>query len=445
MAAVWWVRRDARTHDNPALLAAQATGPTAAIFPWSPRLHFWSGRRRAHLARVLWDLRENTGGALAVWHGDPADVVLAAALQAGATSVWAQREYSPSGTAEQDAVAATLAEHGIALTLEGSPYLVAPGRVRTGAGNAYQVFTPYLRAWRQHGWRAPAPEANPRRWLELGEGIGAVIDLDREAARGDAEDPLSAPLEFREDRWLTHIKDFAKLSLAAYEDTRDRPGLKGTSRLSVPLAYGQVHPRTIAAAVKARGASAGDGASAFMAELAWRDFHADVLFHQPTALREPIKEVIPADAWDSGPEADARFVAWKQGRTGFPLVDAGMREMAATGVMHNRVRMVVASFLVKDLHLPWQRGADHFRRMLVDYDHAQNQLNWQWVAGTGTDAAPYFRIFNPEAQRERFDPDFAYVRRWVAELDTPEYPAPIVDHARERARSLEDYQRGRGT
>jgi deoxyribodipyrimidine photo-lyase len=379
-----------------------------------------------------------------VWHGDPANVVVAAALECGASTVWAQHEYSPSGIAEQEAVAAALAGHGIELILEGSPYLVAPGRVRTGAGNAYQVFTPFLRAWRQHGWRPPATAANPRLWAPLGVGPGPAIDLDQEAARGDSEDPLGAPMEFREDRWLARVKDFTARSLTAYEDDRDRPGVPGTSGLSVPLAYGQVHPRTIAAAVKARGSQAGDGASAFMAELAWRDFHADVLFHQPTALRESLKEVLPADAWDSGPEADARFVAWRAGRTGFPLVDAGMREVAATGVMHNRVRMVVASFLIKDLHLPWQRGADYFRKALLDYDHAQNQLNWQWVAGTGTDAAPYFRIFNPQAQLERFDPELAYVRRWVAELDTPEYPTPIVDHAHERERALEDYQRGRG-
>ncbi|NTV40364.1 MAG: hypothetical protein HGA51_10500, partial [Demequinaceae bacterium] len=144
---------------------------------------------------------------------------------------------------------------------------------------------------------------------------------------------------------------------------------------------------------------------------------------------------------ETGPAADAAFVAWREGRTGFPLVDAGMRELQATGTMHNRVRMVTASFLVKDLHLPWQRGAAYFRRALLDYDHSQNQLNWQWVAGTGRDAAPYFRVFNPDAQLAKFDPEFAYVRRWIAELDTPAYPARMLDHKVERERTLADAAR----
>lgn len=181
----------------------------------------------------------------------------------------------------------------------------------------------------------------------------------------------------------------------------------------------------------------------FASEVAWREFHADVLFHHPDALHTSLRHVIPDDAWATGKDADASFEAWRLGRTGFPLVDAGMREMAATGTMHNRVRMVVASFLVKDLHVPWQRGADHFRRALLDYDHAQNQLNWQWVAGTGRDASPYFRVFNPDGQLDKFDPSGAYVRRWLPDLDTPAYPRRIVDHKAEREIALADFKRGR--
>uniref|UniRef100_UPI0025DDAE9F FAD-binding domain-containing protein n=1 Tax=uncultured Demequina sp. TaxID=693499 RepID=UPI0025DDAE9F len=202
------------------------------------------------------------------------------------------------------------------------------------------------------------------------------------------------------------------------------------------------HPRTVLAAT---GAVDGDAARTFESEIAWREFHADTLWHEPQARRESLSTVLPADAWVTGRESDALFMAWRDGRTGFPLVDAGMRQLVATGWMHNRVRMVVASFLVKDLRLPWQRGADHFRRTLLDYDHAQNQLNWQWVAGTGRDAAPFFRIFNPQAQAERHDPHRRYVERWIPELDTPDYPDPILDHKTAREETLALHRRARDT
>lgn len=431
MTSIWWVRRDARLGDNPALLEASAAGPAFPVFPWSPPLALWSGRRRAHLARVLWSLREDAAGALTVRSGAPADVIVAAARESGSSVVLAQREYSPNAVREQDGVAFALAAAGIELRLVGSPYAVAPGRVKKADGAEYQVFTPFLRAWREHGWRQPAPraEASSLRALD------SDISLDHHAAHGDTEDPLARQVEFREDRWLAALDDFLDGRIAGYGADRDRPDIQATSGLSVPLAFGQIHPRTILAL---SGRIHGDDARKFESELAWREFHADVLAHHPRALHESLRTVAPDDAWETGPAADVAFIAWREGRTGFPLVDAGMRELQATGTMHNRVRMVTASFLVKDLHLPWQRGAAYFRRALLDYDHSQNQLNWQWVAGTGRDAAPYFRVFNPDAQAARFDPDGAYVRRWVAELDTPAYPGRMLDHKVERERALAD-------
>jgi deoxyribodipyrimidine photo-lyase len=440
MTAVWWVRRDMRLADNPALLEAQADGPAAAVFPWSSRIHFWSGRRRAHLARVLWGLREATGGALAVRRGYPHEVLPAVAREVGAKVVWAQREFFPSSLAEQDRVASALAEEGIELRLVGSSYAVAPGRLTTAQGAPFQVFTPFYRAWRAHGLREPAASADVQAFVPL----ESTINLDQEAARGDAEDPLAYTAEFREDRWLARLEDFVVTALPDYKDGRDVPGQPGTSRISIALAFGQLHPRTILANLPHSGIGA-TGAEAFAREIAWRDFHADTLLQHATALRVSIKPVIPDDAWETGRDTDRIFQEWRDGRTGYPIVDAGMRELAATGRMHNRVRMVVASFLVKDLHLPWQRGATYFRRALLDYDHAQNQLNWQWVAGTGRDAAPFFRVFNPTTQLRRYDPDLTYVRRWVAEVDTPAYPAPMVDHATERKRSLADYERGKAS
>ncbi|WP_297084835.1 deoxyribodipyrimidine photo-lyase, partial [uncultured Demequina sp.] len=235
MTDLWWARRDLRLHDNPALLEAQSSGPAAAVFAWTPALHFWSGRRRAHLARVLWALRDATRGALAVRRGTAADAVLAAAREADARVVWAAQEYSPAGVAEQDAVTVALEEDGRELRFEGSPYAVAPGRVTKGDGTPYRVFTPFRGAWRDHGWRAPADGADPGSFVA----VESDVDLDQHAAHGDTEDPLERPAEFREDRILEDLNGWIDSSLIHYSDERDRPDLDSTSHLSVALAFGQ--------------------------------------------------------------------------------------------------------------------------------------------------------------------------------------------------------------
>ena len=248
---------------------------------------------------------------------------------------------------------------------------------------------------------------------------------------------------------LTHTSGLiADNPLRDYADGRDRPDLDVTSRMSVHLKWGEIHPRTMLADL------AGDrrkAIGAFRKELAWREFYADVLFHRPETAREYLRPEFARMAYD---DPGDRLDAWREGRTGYPIVDAGMRQLRATGWMHNRVRMIVASFLVKDLHIEWQHGARHFMRWLVDGDLASNQHGWQWVAGCGTDAAPYFRVFNPTTQGRKFDPDGDYVRRWVPELRRLEnghvhepwtapaglddgYPAPIVDHAEERREALD--------
>lgn len=440
MTHLWWARRDLRLHDNPALLEAIGDGGAAAVFAWTPAISRWSGRRRAHLARSLWSLREDAGGALAVRRGSAADAVVAAAREAQADVVWAAREHTPSGVAEQESVSRALEADGRELRLHGSPYAVAPGRVLKADGTPYRVFTPFRDAWRDHGWRAPAPAADSGALVAL-ESHGDDVDLDQRAAHADAEDPLERTHEFREGRILDALGDFVEDALAHYKDERDRPDLDTTSHLSVALAFGQVHPRTVLAATAA---VRGDSARVFESEIAWREFHADTLWHEPQARRESLSPVLAEDDWETGPDADDAFMAWRDGRTGFPLVDAGMRQLAATGWMHNRVRMVVASFLVKDLRIPWQRGAEHFRRALVDYDHAQNQLNWQWVAGSGRDASPFFRVFNPTAQQDRHDPQRRYVERWVSDVDTPDYPEPMVDHRAERETTLALHRRAKG-
>jgi deoxyribodipyrimidine photo-lyase len=449
--SVLWFRRDLRRHDNPALLgaldAARADGDDTVVplFVLDPRLWGPAGdARRAWLSRSLRALDASLDGALVVRHGDPARVVPEVAAATGATTVHVAADFGPYGAARDLAVAESLAAAGRRLVRTGSPYAVAPGRVVKADGTAYRVYTPFYRAWLAHGWRAPAED--PDRWPAWRrEGSGPLASEGVPAAPAHVDLPPvgeAAALE----RWDAFRRD----GLASYGELRDRPDLAGTSSLSAHLRWGEIHPRTLLADL-----DDSPSHTVFRKELAWREFYADVLHHEPASARTWLDPRFAAMEHDDGPDADERFDAWCRGRTGYPFVDAGMRQLLAEGWMHNRVRMVTASFLVKDLHLPWQRGARWFLTHLRDGDLASNQQGWQWVAGSGTDAAPYFRVFNPVTQGLRFDPDGDYVRRYVPELrDLPGaaahepwahpllaagYPAPVVDHAAERAESLRRY------
>jgi deoxyribodipyrimidine photo-lyase len=433
-----WFRRDLRLGDHPALGEAVQAGPDGVVplFVLDDRLHDAAGdARRAYLAATLADLSGRVGG-LHVAHGDPVREVVRVAREVGARSVHVSADHAPYGSRRDDRVERALAEHDIALVRTGSAYAVAPGRVRKGDGGAYRVFTPFFRAWLQHGWRGPADDVAPR-WLHPDGSAPlpptAVPDgLDLPAAGEDAA----------RARWASWLGEHVD----AYEDIRDLPGLDATSRMSVHLKWGEVHPRTLLADLAPRGS---DGAAAYERELAFREFYADVLAQRPDTASGYYDHRFEHMAYD---EPGDDLEAWKSGRTGFPIVDAGMRQLLSQGWMHNRVRMIVASFLVKDLHLEWQHGARHFLDRLVDADLASNQHGWQWVAGCGTDAAPYFRVFNPVTQGKKFDPDGTYVRRWVPELagvparhvhepwtmaqPPADYPPPLVDHAEERQEAL---------
>jgi len=324
---------------------------------------------------------------------------------------------------------------------------VTPGRVRKPDGSPYAVFTPFHRAWSAHGWHSPAGSGDGVDWLA---GPRMTVD-DRVAVRDLDVGPRDPELPAGGEDVAKRIwADFLDGPLSHYRTDRNRPDRAGTSRLSPFLKYGCIHPRTLLADLQGQAAA---GASTFRSELAWRDFYADLVFHEPSALWQSVYPSIDTMRWDTGPDADRRFAAWQQGRTGYPMVDAGMRQLLADGWMHNRVRMTVASFLVKDLHLPWQRGARHFLDHLVDGDVASNNLGWQWCAGAGPQAAPFYRVFNPVAQGEQHDPAGDYVRRYVPELrsvageavhtpwELPDgapagYPDRIVDHATERAEAL---------
>ena len=450
--AVIWFRRDLRLRDLPTLLSAADTSDDAlALFVVDPALLRPSGAaRRAFLAGCLRALDDDLGGRLLIRAGDPVDVVPAVAAQVGARDVHVSADYGPYGSRRDAAVAAALAENGRELVATGSPYAVAPGRVRSSSGGGYRVFTAYRRAWYDHGWRAPADtDASTLHWMTPPSSSDPLPEVDV-----DATLPLPGEAAARA-RWADFRTGFDDTTDApGYATDRDRPDLDATSRLSAYLKFGCLHPRTLLHDLRD---AAGDDAATFRSELAWRDFYADVLHHRPETARRNYDARFDALPHDSGPDADRDFEAWCTGRTGYPIVDAGMRQLLAEGWMHNRVRMITASFLTKDLHLPWWRGARHFMTHLVDGDLASNQHGWQWTAGSGTDAAPYFRVFNPVPQGRRFDPDGDYVRRWIPELrgigggrahlpgsGAPGYPAPIVDHATERLAALDRYETIKG-
>jgi deoxyribodipyrimidine photo-lyase len=365
------------------------------------------------------------------------------AARVGANSVHVSRETTPAGRRRDAAVAATLGENGVEWVETGTPYAVGPGLVVNGTGGPYKVYTPFSKAWRAHGWPDPAP--TPRE-LPVRQ---APSDADATAAVRAA---LAAPNlpelpPAGEEAALARWREFRDGALPDYADDRNRPDLDGTSRLSPYLKLGVLHPRTLLADIAGE---RGKGAHTYENELAWREFYADVLWHHPRTAWEDLRPEMSRMRYD---EPEDGIEAWKAGRTGYPIVDAGMRQLLAQGWMHNRVRMITGSFLTKDLHVWWPVGARHFLEHLVDGDVASNNHGWQWVAGTGTDASPYFRVFNPVTQGLRFDPDGAYVRRWVPELahlagaaahepwDAADgyahgYPERIVDHAAERVEAL---------
>lgn len=451
MTAILWFRRDLRLADHPALLAAmEAGGDVLPVFVLDQRL-FDSDLPRCHrLVASLASLSKDTRGALVVRTGDPAEIIPRLARQVGATQVHVSRETTPFGRRRDDAVERALAADGRKLVATGTPYAVGPGRVLNQAAAPYKVFTPFSKAWHAHG--RPAPVARPKRipWFRG--------DVHRDPLPGLAR---GVRVEAGESAALRRWRAFLDEGLTAYDRERDRPDLDTTSRMSVALKYGEIHPRTILADLAAHAVGRSRAASVYVTELVWREFYADVLWHNPGSAWRDLRPELAGMPYDEGPGVDELVEAWRQGRTGYPLVDAGMRQLRAEGWMHNRVRMVTASFLSKDLHVWWPVGARHFLDHLLDGDIASNNHGWQWVAGTGTDASPYFRVFNPVGQGLRFDPDGAYVRRWVPELahlsgsaahepwKQPDgyahgYPERIVDHAEERREALDRYERARG-
>ena len=452
---IWWVRRDFRLADNPALGAAVAEcSAVLPLFVSDPALRRTAGHgRAAWLTAAVADLdrqlRAGGGPGLSVLEGRPEDVVPRLAADLDAATVHVSADFGPYGRRRDARVAEALARDGRELHATGSPYAVAPGTLLNGSQTPFSVFSPFHRAWLGRGVHGPATavSAEAVTWVAA-PGRLPVEEPDPDLASFAGEEAARRSWQ----AWLHRSQD----GPADYQRLHDVPGADATAHVSVALRWGHLHPRTLLADLAGLD---GEGPAAIARQIAWRDFYADVLWHRPDATTHPVQrrfvDFVRDDPTTTSAAA-ARLTAWQEGRTGYPLVDAGMRQLRAEGWMHNRVRLVTGSFLVKDLHLPWEDGAAWFMRWLHDGDVASNQLNWQWVAGCGNDPSPFYRVFNPTLQAEKFDPDGAYLRRYVPELadvprehihepwlapggPPPGYPPPVVDHKAERLEALARY------
>ena len=441
-----WFRRDLRLRDNPAWAEATRNhNRVLAVYVVDAALMDRAGpHRRRAIQEAIDGLAAALDGGLQVVHGDPATEITDLVSGIGIEDLYVNSDVTPYATARDQATGAALAELiDVSCTVHATwgSLIRPPHSILTDAGTVPKVFTAFWKRWQRERLPAEA-EAIPT----------VVATFDRDIPFDPAVHVTEPELQA-----VARLEEFVGQRLDRYLDDRDLPAIVGTSRLSVDLKVGTLGPAT--AARRAAASPAGDG---FVRQLAWRDWFAHLLAEEPRMVVSPLR-IDRSPAWRNDPD---EISAWKTGQTGFPIVDAGMRELLATGIMHNRVRMIAASFFVKDLLGDWRIGERYFRHFLADGDVAQNVGNWQWVAGTGPDAAPFFRVFNPTLQSNKFDPSGAYLRRWLPELAAldnraihepatlgplelaaagitlgVDYPHPIVDHAEARRRAIAAYER----
>ncbi|MBC8140296.1 MAG: deoxyribodipyrimidine photo-lyase [Armatimonadetes bacterium] len=473
-----WFRRGLRVQDNHALTeAVKSADRVVPVFVLDPTIltHSTTAPVRARflfesLAALDAELR-GIGGHLIIRHGQPVEELERLAHETGATALFFGREYEPYGRERDATVVAAMEKRGVAVTQTNDHLLSEPEQVMSKAGTVYTVFTPYKRVWFEQnaGIPVPAPERiavpeglHSEPIPEAPDSVGVSTDYD-----GFAPEVVVKGGEAEGAKWLQKFVDGC---VGDYGTERNFPGHEGTSRLSAYLRSGVLSPRQVAFAVRARRdelPATADGALTFLSEIAWRDFYYQILYHFPHVATGAFKPVYDAVSWEND---ETLFAAWCEGRTGYPIVDAGIRQMNAQGWMHNRLRMITASFLCKDLLCDWRLGERIFMQRLVDGDQAPNNGGWQWAAGTGTDAQPFFRIFNPTSQGEKFDADGAYVKRWCPELARVpakyihkpweltereqeavgcvlgrDYPKPVVDHKVQRDKALQLYRAAQGS
>lgn len=435
--SVFWFRRDLRLHDNAGLFhALKGPYPVLPVFIFDRNiLNDLTDKQDARVTFIyntlgaLKQALEKQGSSLLVFIGTPEEVwpMLLDKYRVGA--VYTNRDYEPYAIERDAAVHKILTDRGIPFQTFKDHVIFEKDEVLKADRTPYTVFTPYSKRWLEKLYKRPGlflPKSSY--YLES-------YPVEKHLHNLFKTNPLPFPT-IQETGFELSPLDFPPATVARglirnYDKTRDIPGIQGTSRLGIHFRFG-----TISIREKARHAQELSGT--YLKELIWRDFYSQILAHFPQVADHAFRPQYDRIEWRDAPDD---FEKWRLGRTGYPIVDAGMRELNATGYMHNRVRMIVASFLSKHLLLDWRMGEAYFAEKLLDYDLASNSGGWQWAAGCGTDAAPYFRIFNPVEQQKKFDPRFEYVKQWVPEFGTPEYPEPMVDHVFARERCLRVYKR----
>jgi deoxyribodipyrimidine photo-lyase len=468
MTSIVWFRQDLRRRDHPALTAAAARGPILPLFilddatpgAWRPggASRWWLHHSLAALARDL--------GGLALHRGDARTLLPDIVKKSGATAVFWNRCYEPFAIARDKDLKETLRRQGVEVESFNGSLLHEPWEVLTGNAEPFKVYTPYWRASLRKPVAAPLPA--PECKIDPSAADGDTLDdwglLPSKPNWAAGWEKLWQPGEVGA---LERLDAFVEHGLAEYRSLRDRPDRENISRLSPHLHWGEISPRQLWArmALEAEAPSKRESADKFLSEIGWREFSYHLLYHYPSLPESNWRPAFDAYPWRSSADD---LKAWQHGRTGYPMVDAGMRELWQTGFMHNRVRMIAASFLIKHLRIDWRQGEAWFWDTLLDADLANNAASWQWVAGSGADASPYFRIFNPIVQGKKFDPEGAYVRRWCPELarlpdqfihapfDAPPavlaeagvtlgktYPHPIVAHDAARKAALAGYEKVR--
>ncbi len=461
-ALIIWFRRDLRLDDHPMVQAALRTGrrliPLFILDPETAALGA-AARWRLGLGVAQFSAAlQGVGSRLILRKGNASEVLDALLAETGAAGVMWQRMYDPASTARDASIKASLRGRGLIGDSFAGALLVEPWAVQTGQGGPYRVYSPFWRAiaGRDFGAAVPAPKSLPAPDVWPASDDLSSWRMGADMRRGG--DVVAQYAVVGEARALARLDDFVAQKIDAYKDQRDFVGIDASSGLSENLAWGEIGPRRMWHAAEGPLQSGARGAEHFRKELVWREFAYHLMHHFPHILARNWREEWDSFPWvGDGPQAEA----WRRGMTGEPFVDAAMREVYVTGRMHNRARMIVASYLTKHLMTDWRIGADWFAQVLTDFDPASNAMGWQWVAGSGPDAAPYFRVFNPAGQADKFDGDHAYRRKWIAEgqarppataqqffdaiprswglLPTQRYPAPIVELAAGRARALAAY------
>lgn len=429
ISAIFWHRRDLRLHDNAGLhKALMRNGKVQPVFIFDHNIlqHLSADDQRVLFiykeVHALKEAYRKLGGDLIVLYGDPAELILRTAIEYGATMVFTNRDYEPYSQERDTTLFEILQKKNIELKGAKDHVIFEKNEVVKPDGKPYTVFTSYMRRWKEnltpfhlksypvekyaHRFRKPEKFTEMLQLCEIGFSDKQTVDFP--------------------------AKEIDREILKNYHEARDFPATIGTSRLSLHLRFGTISIRELVQIAL-------NTNEKFLNELIWRDFYQMILFHFPHTVNSCFKPAYNRIRWEHN---DDHFQRWCNGTTGYPLVDAGMRELNATGYMHNRIRMITSGFLTKHLLLDWRLGERYFAEKLLDYELASNVGGWQWVVGCGCDAAPYFRVFNPENQQQKFDPDFRYIKKWIPEYGTAQYPSPIIDHKMARERALKRYKEG---